>query len=120
MFPVKQTTSIAAIRALQTGILSSFSVPEVIVSDNAQCFVSRDFKNFCFGLGIKHVTTSPYYPQPSHAARFNRNMRAALIAYHSDAQETWDKQLGSLQLAFNTADHQSTKNTVCCYLSFSV
>jgi hypothetical protein len=109
MFPVKQTS--AAIRALKTGIFSSFSVPDVMVSDNAQCFVSREFKNFCFGLGIKHVTTSPYYTQPSQAERFNQNLRAALIAYHSDAQETWDKQLGWLQLASNTAEHESTKTT---------
>ena len=60
---------------------------------------------------MKHITTSPYYPQPSHAERFNKNLRAALIAYHSGAHETWDLQLGWLQLAFNTAEHEATRST---------
>jgi hypothetical protein len=58
---------------------------------------------------VKHVTTSPYYPQPSHAERFNRTLRAALIAFHSGAHATWDHNLTWLQLAFNTAEHESTK-----------
>jgi hypothetical protein len=32
-----------------------------------------------------------------------------LIAYHSDAQDTWDQHVPWLQLAFNTAEHESTK-----------
>jgi transposase InsO family protein len=74
MTPLRQATTAAAIKALKTTIFSSFSVPEILVSDNAQCFVAREFKQFCFDLGIRHVTTSPYYPQPSHAERFNRNL----------------------------------------------
>jgi transposase InsO family protein len=99
------------VKALRERIISSFSVPEVIVSDNAPYFVSREFRQFCFELGIKHVTTSPYYPQPSHAERFNRNLRAALIAYHKDAHNTWDQNLSWLQLAFNSAEHESTEAT---------
>jgi hypothetical protein len=96
---------------LRQRIFSSFSVPDVIVSDNASCFVSREFSKFCFKWGIRHVTTTPYYPQPSHAERFNRNLKAALIAYHADAQDRWDQDLDWLQLAFNTATHESTNST---------
>jgi transposase InsO family protein len=65
LIPVRQATTSATIKALKERIFASFSVPEVVVSDNAQCFTSREFKQFCFELGVKHVTTSPYYPQPS-------------------------------------------------------
>jgi transposase InsO family protein len=91
MVPVREATTKVTIKALKTSIFYSFSVPEVILSDKAQCFVSREFKQFCFEMGVKHVTTSSYYPQPSHAERFNRNLRATLIAYHSNSQETWDQ-----------------------------
>jgi transposase InsO family protein len=111
MIPVREGTTRATIKALKERIFSIFSLPEILVSDNAQCFASREFWHFCFEIGVKHVTTTPYYPQPSHAERFNRNLRAALIAYHHDAHDTWDQQLPWLQLAFNTAEHESTKST---------
>jgi len=111
LIPVRQATTKVTIKALQERIFSSFSVPEILVSDNAQCFTSKEFWQFCFELGVKHVTMSPYYPQPSHAERFNRNLRAALIAYHSGAHAMWDQNLTWLQLVFNTAEHESTKAT---------
>jgi hypothetical protein len=58
---------------------------------------------------VKHVTTSLYYPHPSHAERFNGNLRADLIAFHSGAHATSDHNLTWLQLAFNTAENESTK-----------
>ena len=90
MIPVQQATTKATIKALQERIFSSFCVLEILVSDNAQCFTSKEFQQFCFELGVKHVTTSPNYLQTSHAERFNMNLRAALIAYHSGAHATWD------------------------------
>jgi len=77
MVPVREATTRTTIKAIHENIFGSFSVPEVLVSENAQCFTSREFWQFRFGLGIKHVTTSPYYTQPSHAERFNKNLRAA-------------------------------------------
>jgi transposase InsO family protein len=93
LLPVREVTSRATIKVLKERLFASFSVPEILVSDKAQYFTSREFKNFCFEMGMKPVTTSPYYPQPSHAERFNKNLRAALIAYHSEAHDTWDQQL---------------------------
>ena len=109
MISIRQVTTRTTIKNLKERIFSSFYVPDNLVSDNAQCFSSRGFWKFCFELGLKHVTTSPYFPQPSHAKRFNRNMRAALVAYQSGAHTTWDQNLTWLQLAFNTAEHESTK-----------
>ena len=66
--------------------------------------MSRDFKYFCFGFGINHITTSTYYHKPKHSARFNHNFKIALIAYH-DA--SWDEQSIWLQCVFNTVRHES-------------
>jgi hypothetical protein len=74
LIPVRQATTKATIKALQERIFSSFSVSEILVSDNAQCFTSKEFRQFCFELGVKHVTTSPYQLQPSHAEQFDRNL----------------------------------------------
>jgi hypothetical protein len=37
------------------------------------------------------------------------NLRVSLIAYHSNAHNTWDQNLTWLQLAFNMTEHESTK-----------
>ena len=104
---MKNTRS--TILVLQTHVFQHFGFPSTIVSDNGPQFISKDFRRMCFANGIKHVTTSPYYPQPSHAERFNRNLRSALIAYHAEQQDCWDLNLKWLQLAFNTALHESHK-----------
>jgi transposase InsO family protein len=111
LVPLREASTAATIKALRERIFTSFSVPEVIVMDNARCFIAREFQQFCFGMGIRHVTTSPYYPQASHAERFNRNLRAALIAYHGHDHVTWNQNLSWLQLTFETAKHESTKAT---------
>ena len=51
LIPVRQATTKATIKALHDRIFSSFSVPEILVSHNAQCFTSKEFRQFCFGLG---------------------------------------------------------------------
>jgi transposase InsO family protein len=109
--PLRDATTRATIYALRERVFSTFSVPEVIVSHNAQCFTSREFKQLCFEMGVKHVTTSPNYPQPSHAERFNKNLRAALIAYHINAHSMWDTQLHWIQVAFKMAQHEANKAT---------
>jgi len=60
LVPVKEATTRTTINALNLSIFCRFFVPEVLVSDNATCFTSTEFRQFCFGLRIKHVTTSPH------------------------------------------------------------
>jgi transposase InsO family protein len=110
IFPVREASTATTIRALNT-IFASFGLPEVLVSDNASQFVAHTFRRMCFARGIRHVTTTPHYPQPSHAERFNRNLRAALIAYHHRDHTRWDENLTWLQFAFNSARHDAHKAT---------
>jgi len=69
----------------------------------------REIFNSLFRVGVKHVTNSPCSLQPSHAERFNVNLRSALIACHSHADTIWDQNISWLQLAFNSAEHEATK-----------
>lgn len=60
-YPVSSTATAATWECLR----KSFSVhgfPEMIVSDNGQCFVSEASKDFMTKNGITHVTSPPYHP----------------------------------------------------------
>jgi hypothetical protein len=81
------------------------------VSDNAAVFKSKIFYDLCFPWGIRHITTSPYYPQAPQVERFNRNLKVALSIYHHDQHTCWDDHFASLTLAFNTAWHEWTAET---------
>lgn len=111
MLPLRRATANTAVQALKSAIFQHFGFPKILVSDNGSQFTSHIFRRMCFGHGIRHVTTSPYYPQPSHAERFNRNLRSSLIAFHAQQQNTWDENLRWLQLSFNSALHESHKDT---------
>lgn len=110
LMPLRRATAQTTIQVLHNNIFQHFGVPTTIVSDNGSQFTSHLFNRMCFGQGILHITTSPYYPQPSHAERFNRNLKSALIAYHAENQTSWDQNLSWLQLAFNTATHEGHKH----------
>ena len=40
---------------------ATHGLPDMVVSDNATCFSSGHFKEFCEGNGIVHVTSAPYH-----------------------------------------------------------
>jgi hypothetical protein len=101
MFPVRRTAS-----ACLKSIFATFGVYRHLVCPQFTC---REFRHFVFGLGIHHFTTTPYYPNPSHAERFIRNLKSALIAYHHAKHSAWDSELHWLQFAFNSTHHESVK-----------
>lgn len=107
LIPLRKGNTAAVIRALKS-IFVNFSVPRRLVTDNATIFTSTLFRNFCFQLGIQHITTPPYYPCPNVAERVNRNLKSALIAFHAESQTRWHDCLSWLPLAFNLASHDST------------
>ncbi len=70
-YPVSSATTAATLDCLR----KSFSVhviPEMIVSDNAQCFVSEASEDFMTKNGIRlrmeYVTSTPYHPSSNDLA----------------------------------------------------
>lgn len=58
VFPVNSSTSTVTVTCLRNSF-STHGIPEMIVSDNAQCFVSDHMKEFLSRNGITHVTSAP-------------------------------------------------------------
>ena len=62
-----------------------------------------------FWVGYKTCHNLSLLPTTFPCRSLNRNLRNALIAYHSEAYNTGDQNLTWLQFAFNMAGHDSTK-----------
>jgi len=51
-----------------------------IISDNGPQFIAKDFKHFIRLCGMKHVRTSPYYPQSNgKIERYHRTIKSDCI-----------------------------------------
>ncbi|KAJ4449523.1 hypothetical protein ANN_00924 [Periplaneta americana] len=111
LFPLRDMTSKSVVKILIHQVFAQHSIQECIITDNATVFNSKIFNDMCFQWGIRHVNTSPYYPQPNLVERLNRNLKSALIVFHHDHQLAWDKQLHTLQMGVNSTFHEATKST---------
>ena len=58
-----KSTSFAHIKEQLEELFGLEGAPDEIMSDNGPPFSSREFNSFLSGLGIKHTTSSPNYPQ---------------------------------------------------------
>ena len=61
VYKTVKTTSDVVIDKLYD-FMSRFGLIHTIVSDNATCFLSVEFSNFCKSNGISHVTSPAYHP----------------------------------------------------------
>jgi transposase InsO family protein len=60
---------------LETNIFSIFGLPLEIIIDNGPAFISSKLNQFLAKLGVKHFTSSTYYPQGNgQAESTNKNM----------------------------------------------
>ena len=56
------TTSSAVVIEELRVLFAKFGLPESLVTDNATCFTSQEFKFFLQKNGIHHTTSVPYHP----------------------------------------------------------
>ena len=61
------STSTITISGLRN-CFSTHGIPDAIVSDNATCFTSDEFKHFCHMNGIRCIASAPHHPSSSGMA----------------------------------------------------
>jgi hypothetical protein len=73
--PLKHSTNDQVISFLENNIFSRFRLPLEIITDNGLVFISDKPTQFIAKLGVKHFTSSTYYPQGNGQAKStNRNL----------------------------------------------
>ena len=108
--PHKNTESI--IKALRS-VISNYGSFKVLLTDNAQEYISENLKSFCKFYNIQKVEVVPYHPQSAGLAeRINREINKLIRIYITDNKiSDWDVLLNVLQLTINTTYNASLRET---------
>lgn len=106
--PLAKATSKHVIKFLMDEVFHKFGVPEILMSDNGQQFVGKDFSNFLAAYGVKHFRTGLYAPQANQSERVNQSILSAIRSYLKDDQRDWDQNLSAIECALRSAVHSST------------
>jgi hypothetical protein len=61
--PLRHAQDEHVIYFLESNIFSRFSISLEIITDNGPTFISAKLTQFLVKLGVKHFTSSAYYPQ---------------------------------------------------------
>jgi transposase InsO family protein len=73
--PLKHSTNDQVISFLENNFFSRFGPPLEIITDNGPAFISTKMTKFLANLGVKHFTSSSYYPQGNGKANStNKNL----------------------------------------------
>ena len=108
MIPLKDQRAESIVRALTERVFPFFGTPTYLVTDNATSFVSKQMQNMAYSCGIRLVQVTPYHPQANMVERYNKTLKAALIAFHHDNQKNWDTSMDLLTLALNSSLSEAT------------
>ena len=61
------STSAITIRKLREAF-AEHGIPDVVVSDNATCFIAEEFQDFLLQNGVVHVCSAPHHPSTNGLA----------------------------------------------------
>lgn len=88
-------------------------VPELIISDNGQQFVSKKFEELCRSRNITHMRTPFYHPQANPVESSNKNIKIALKTYlkNHPNHKSWANYVDKAVHDLNTSVHNSTNYT---------
>jgi transposase InsO family protein len=110
---LKHSQDEQVISFLETNIFSRFGLPLEIIKDNGPTFISTKLTLFLAKLGVKHFTSSTYYPQGNaQAESTNKNLVRIIKRLIEDRTRQWQTLLTySLWV-----DHTTTKVSTSCTL----
>jgi transposase InsO family protein len=93
-------------------VFARHGMPKRLVSDRDTRFTSHFWRALFEAMGTTLGMSTAYHPQTDgQTERVNRVLEEALRGYVGVLQTDWDRQLPSLQFAYNTAKHSSTGET---------
>lgn len=105
---MKQITATLTVKALHE-TFCRFGMPTSLKTDNGPQFVSNELDVFCKEFGIKHVRTTPYWPQANgEVERINRSIGKRLKISQETYGSDWKWDLRMFVLMHNSTPHSTT------------
>lgn len=77
----RNTKAQTTINSLTKYVFAYYGFPKFSVTDNDPSFKFTLLAQMHLDYRIKHVCTSPYYPNPSHAQRVNKNYKSRYVYF---------------------------------------
>jgi hypothetical protein len=113
--PVTTQDSIAAINFIKS-IVFRFGVPYSIITDNGINFTSKEFKNYCEGLGIKIKFASVAHPKTNRQVKkanglICNGIKKRLLAPLEKAKSAWIEELPFVLWSLRTTPNAATQET---------
>ena len=102
---VPSTSTSCTIQKLR-GIFATHGLPETLVSDNATCFTSSEFKEFVTRNGIRHITSAPYLPATNGLAE--RAVQTFKSALKKTSVAEIETQLSRFLFRYRNTPHSTT------------
>ena len=97
--------------------VSRFGVPLQLHSDQGRNFESVLFNDVCNLLGMDKTRTTALHPQSDGMVeRFNRTLENQLAVFVKKHQQDWDDHVPLILLAYRSAVHESTGQTLSCLM----
>ena len=94
-------------------IVTRFSVPWALISDNELQFNSRAFREYCSNLGIINKYSTPVYPQSNGQVKAtNKTIINGLKKRLEWVKGNWAKELPNGLWAYRTTPRRSTGETL--------
>lgn len=117
--PLRQITAPAVARALVEKVFTTFGVPQKIISDRGQPFISKLQLAILKLLGITPAFTSPYHPSSNGLTeRSIKTLSGMIRSYVNEyTHDDWDVQLPYILFAFRSS-HQASTLEAPFYLMF--
>lgn len=111
LVPFRKIDSVKLCAILRDQWFFRNSVPEVVITDNATCFLSHEFRNFLRRFDVRHWLNSRYHSQANPVERVHRTVNAAIRTYVREDQRFWDEKISEIETILNTSLHSATELT---------
>ena len=99
-------------RFVWKNIVTQFGIPRTLISDNSLQFDSKDFRRYCYDLGILNRYSTPAYPQENgQAEAINKVIVNGLKKRLDNTKRQWVEELPHVLWTYRTTPRKTTGET---------